>query len=200
MRAPRFASAALALLLLPALAAAVDRFNITATRKTVSQSKGTEQDLPRGKSRSVEKDVVYRFDIQCLAAQAPGSASAEWMVVVEGAGGRFFPGTMGQKGVELAPGRPATIETEPITLVGREWRGGPSPGTVEDTIAGYGIRLLGSDGSLLAEKYDPSSVKSRIDWKLLQEPRRPAGARGAMRRQGMPPDAGEMDDGELPMR
>ena len=153
-----------------ACAHAAENITIKATQKKVDQTKGAEQDLPRGKSRSVEKRVIYKFEFQRLSTQGPGEFSVEWMVLIEKAEGRTQPATMGQKAVEISFGQSASIETEPFLLLGREWRGGPNPGTVEDTIAGYGVRVLAQDGEIVAEKYDPASAKSRIDWKLLQAP------------------------------
>ncbi len=161
------ALSALLLLATAGAALAADRITISATKKTVDELKGSEQDLPRGKSRSVEKQVIYRFDVQRAMALNYTALSVEWIVLVEGSGGNIFPGTMGRRNVEIPLGRGASVETDPVKLVGREWRGGPSPGTVEDTIAGYGVRVLSPDGVLLAEKYDPASARSRIDWKLL---------------------------------
>ena len=153
-----------------ACAQAAENITIKATAKTVSQTKGAEQDLPRGKSRSVEKHMLYKFDFQRLSTQGAAEFSVEWMVLIEKAEGRTQPATMGQKSLAIPFGQSASLETEPFMLLGREWRGGPNPGTVEDTIAGYGIRVMAPDGTIVAEKYDPASTKNRIDWKLLQAP------------------------------
>ena len=153
-----------------AYAQAGDNIAIKATAKTVTQSKGTEQDLPRGKSRAFEKHLIYTFDLQSLLTQGPTQFSVEWMVLIEKAEGRTQPATMGQKSLTIPFGQSTSFETESFILLGREWRGGPNPGTVEDTIAGYGIRVTAEDGTIFAEKYDPASTKSRIDWKLLQAP------------------------------
>ena len=77
----------------------------------------------------------------------------------------------------------------------REFRGGPNPGTIEDKIAGYGIRVMAPDGALVAEKYDPASMKDRIDWKLLQAP---AIKPGQLMRQRQQPPA-QMPPGEMPL-
>jgi hypothetical protein len=153
-----------------AYAQAAENIIIKATAKTVDQTKGTEQDLPRGKSRSVEKHILYKFDLQSLSTQGPTEFSVEWMVLVEKAEGRTQPATMGQKSLAIPFGQTASFETESFMLLGREFRSGPNPGTIEDTIAGYGIRVMAPDGTVVAEKYDPASTKSRIDWKLLQAP------------------------------
>ena len=151
-------------------AEAGDNIAIKATAKTVSQSKGAEQDLPRGKSRAFEKHMIYKFDLQSLLTVGPTQFSVEWMVLIEKAEGRTQPATMGQKSLAIPFGQSASFETESFMLLGREWRGGPNPGTVEDSIAGYGVRVMAEDGTVFAEKYDPSAMKSRIDWKLLQAP------------------------------
>jgi hypothetical protein len=153
-----------------AYAQAAETIVIKATAKTVDQVKGAEQDLPRGKSRSVEKHMLYKFDLQSLSTKGSTEFSVEWMVLIERSEGPTQPATMGQKSVSIPFGQSASFETEAFLLLGREWRGGPNPGTVEDTIAGYGIRVLAQDGTIVAEKYDPASAKSRIDWKLLQAP------------------------------
>lgn len=167
-------------------AQAAENIIIKATAKTVNQTKGTEQDLPRGKSRSVEKNMMYKFDLQRLSTQGSDELSVEWMVLIEKAEGRTQPATMGQKSLAIPFGQSASFETESFMLLGREWRGGPNPGTVEDTIAGYGIRVMAPDGTVVAEKYDPASTKSRIDWKLLQAPAVRAGQFIRQRQQQMP--------------
>ena len=143
---------------------------IKATAKTVSQSKGTEQDLPRGKSRAFEKHMIYKFDLQRMSTQGADEFAVEWMVMIEKSEGRTQPATMGQKSLTISFGQSASLETEKFMLLGREFRGGPNPGTIEDKIAGYGIRVMAPDGALVAEKYEPASMKDRIDWKLLQAP------------------------------
>lgn len=177
----------LALAMVAGGARAADLVTITATKKTVDQIKGTEQDLPRGKSRATEKYILYRFDLQGASTKPLSDISVEWMILVEGAGGNVFPGTMGQKAVDLPFGQKVTLETATVKLLGREWHGGPVPGTVEDTIAGYGVRVIAPDGTVLAEKYDPASAKMRVDWKLLQTPAKALNrlGRGMMQSPGM---------------
>lgn len=146
-----------------------DDIVITATKKTMDEFKGGEQDLWRGTSRSVEKQVFYEIEVKSRSPAVPSDLTVEWLILIEGAGGRVFPGTLGRRSITLALGQATTLETDPVKLEGREWRGGLNPGTVEDSIAGYGIRVLATDGSIVAEKYDPPSVKSRVDWNLLAE-------------------------------
>lgn len=186
------------ILALSALNAAADLVTITATKKTVDEIKGTEQDLPRGKSRAIEKYVLYRIELQSTSTKPLMELSVEWMILVEGAGGNVFPGTMGQKAVDLPFGQKVTLETATVKLLGREWHGGPSPGTVEDTIAGYGVRVIAADGTVLGERYEPASARVRIDWKLLQTPvraldrlNRGLGAPPGQRMERMPLDQGE---------
>jgi len=161
------ASIVFALLMATAIVHGRDDIVITATKKTMDEFKGGEQALWRGTSRSVEKQVFYEIEIKSWSVAVPSDLTVEWLILVEGAGGRVFPGTLGRKSIGLTAGHSATIETEPVKLLGREWRDGPNPGTVEDDIAGYGIRVLATDGAVLAEKYEPLSVKSRVDWNLL---------------------------------
>ncbi|MBU1693290.1 MAG: hypothetical protein KKC51_04935 [Verrucomicrobia bacterium] len=161
------ASIVFALLMATAAVHGRDDIVITATKKSLDEFKGSEQDLWRGTSRSVEKQVLYEVEVKSRSPAVPSDLTVEWLILVEGAGGRVFPGTLGRQSITVATGQSATLQTEPVKLVGREWRGGPRPGTVEDDIAGYGIRVLATDGTLLAEKYEPPSVKSRVDWKLL---------------------------------
>ena len=167
-------------------AGALETVAISATKKTVDQVKGTEQDLPRGTSRATERLVLYRIDLRRMSPQAPADAVVEWVVLVEAAGGRVLPGTMGSKTVQLPLGQSASVDTDTVRLLGREWRGGPVPGTVQDNIAGYGIRVLGSTGNVLAEKYDPASARTRVDWSLLKQPPAAAAVRPGRRFEGPP--------------
>ncbi|HOW96425.1 MAG TPA: hypothetical protein P5567_12085 [Kiritimatiellia bacterium] len=155
--------------LLASVACARDNIEITATKKTLDARKGNEQDLWRGTSRSVEKQICYSIELKNWSPATPTDVKVEWLILVEGAGGRLFPGTFGSKSISLALGQPVVVETEAFKLEGREWTGSLNPGTVEDDIAGYGIRVLSTDGTVLAEKYDPLSAKANVGWNLLDE-------------------------------
>lgn len=164
---------AMLILSLLAVSAALGREDIaiTATKKTLDERKGGEQDLWRGTSRSLEKTIYYDIEITVWSPAVPLDVKVEWLILIEGAGGRLFPGTFGEKSIGLALGQPLTMPTEPVKLEGREWTGGPNPGTVQDRVAGYAVRVLSTDGKVLAEKYEPVSVKGDADWSLLDEGR-----------------------------
>lgn len=150
-------------------AQAMDDVQISTRKITVDEHKGTEQDLPRGKSRSVERLIVYRMEFKRMNPGAPSDPTVQWMVLIEDATGVPRIAARGEQVIDLPFARPVTLETDQVRLLGREWRGGPAPGTIEDTILGYGIRLLAPDGVVIAEKYDPPSVESRIDWKKVNK-------------------------------
>ncbi|MBP7829046.1 MAG: hypothetical protein KA248_03930 [Kiritimatiellae bacterium] len=157
--------------LLVSVAGARDHIEITATKKTLDTLKGNEQDLWRGTSRSVNKQVAYEIELKSWSAATPTDLNVEWLILVEGGGGRVFPGTWGRRSVSLPLGQSVKLETEPVELEAREWTDGTNPGVVKDDIAGYGIRVLATDGTVITEKYEPPSIQSRVDWNLLDEAR-----------------------------
>lgn len=162
--------AAMLLLLAFTAAARTETISIAATKRTVGQTSGNEQAMPRGTSRSIEERVVYRFVLQRASAQDFGALTVEWIVCVERMEGRVTPVATGRRIVEIPPAESVTIETDPILLLGREWIDGPNPGTVEDVLAGYGIRVLDPAGAVVAEKYEPATMKTTVDWTLMDPP------------------------------
>jgi len=144
--------------------AAVD---IKATKKTASKHKGSQQQLPRGQTQSTEDSVYYVLEIKNNSSTAAGAVDLQWIVLLEGAGGRISPATSGTEQLTLSFGRTETVETGTITLRGREWSGRHRSGKVEDEIAGYGVRVLNQQGDVIATKYHPSSIESKVDWDVL---------------------------------
>ena len=145
---------------------AADQITITATKKTAQQSKGSQQELPRGTTQAVEKEIVYVVELRSMIPHPATDLTTEWVLLVEMAGGRVAPGNSGSKPVSLNFGQALSFETGPVTLLSREWNTARGGGTVKDNIAGYGIRVVDSAGAVLAEKYEPLSAKSQIDWTL----------------------------------
>ncbi len=145
---------------------AADQVAITMTKKTAQQSKGTQQEVPRGTTRAVEKEIVYVVELRSMIPHA-ADLTAEWVILVEMAGGRVAPGNSGSKSISLNFGQTLSFETGPVTLLSREWNTMRAGGTVKDDVAGYGIRVVDSGGAVLAEKYEPLSIKSQIDWTLI---------------------------------
>jgi hypothetical protein len=179
------AAGVLALLLAPGRTAG-EPFTIEVTRKTVSRTKGAEQEVPIGETRAIEKRIVYELSLRRLSTATPSDATVEWIVAVERAGGRTMPGAAERKTVNLPFGQPVRIETPEILLRSREWQNAWQSGAVEDTIAGYGLRILGPDGAVLAEKYEPISVKERIDWSWLRGPVPPSSSPSVSRPDSQP--------------
>ncbi|MBN1270564.1 MAG: hypothetical protein JXB04_13320 [Kiritimatiellae bacterium] len=158
-------------LLVATVSAAFEPIEISATKKTVDARKSAGQALWRGTSRATEKEILYRFDFKRRSAEIPEYVTAQWMVLVEGALGHVVaPRTSGESRIGLPLNQLVNLETEAFSLRGREWTSGPNPGTVEEQLIGYGVRLLNEQGAVLAEKYGPPSLKDSVDWEKLRQP------------------------------
>ena len=166
---------AVGLLAWSAPAANTDPVSITANKKTVQQRKGAAQALPHAEMRAVEKQVVYRFELRNMSSALKEPLTIEWIIPLEGAGGRTFIGASGRTNFALPFGKTVTLETAPVTMLGHEFTGQFKSGTLSDTIRGYAIRLLNASNEPVMEKIEPASMKSQIDWTQIEHSERPAG-------------------------
>lgn len=165
----------MSLLVLAAHAASTDPVSITANKKTVQQRKGTAQALPHAEMRTIEKQVVYRFELRNMSSALKEPLTIEWIIPLEGAGGRTFIGASGRTNFALPFGKTVTLETAPVTMLGHEFTGQFKSGTLSDTIRGYAIRLLNASNEPVMEKIEPASMKSQIDWAQIERAERPSG-------------------------
>lgn len=62
--------------------------------------------------------MVYRFDLRTRASALKDPLTVEWIIPVEGAGGRTFIGASGRTNFALPFGKPVTLETAPVTMLG----------------------------------------------------------------------------------
>ena len=141
-------------------------FRVSALKKTVARDQSETQGLPRGSTQLEEKQVIYRFEIQNQSTDfSQQDLNVRWVVMLEGADGRSFQADPGGKTTALPFGRPVVLETEPIALAERTWRG-LAGRTVEtgQIIEGYGLQIRTLDGQLLMEKYEPAALKDKIQW------------------------------------
>ena len=126
-------------------AAPSGRFRITALKKTVARDQSETQGLPRGSTQLEEKKIIYRFEIQNQSTEfSQQELKVRWIVMVEGADGRSFPATPGEKTAVFPLGRAVTVETDAISLAERTWRG--LAGRTAETgqvIEGYGLHVVG---------------------------------------------------------
>jgi hypothetical protein len=153
--------ALLVLLFCPVALWGADRVQIRATKKTGSREKGAAQDLPRGASHATKTEKYYRFECRSMSTSVPESLKAEWVVLLESSDGRLLPAAYGSTNLSLPVGRTAVLETDSVSLYGREWDGRRA-GEVTDEIAGYGFRLTDSEGARVADKFDPPSKADEI--------------------------------------
>ena len=162
-----------------ARAAGPEYIRISDSRKTVDRRTSGAQEVPRGTTSLTEKQVVLTFKLQRMSPQVPEQVNVEWVVMKEGMDGRLAEADRGSAVAMLPLGRPEEVETAPIALDERSWSVGGGrhhrSGNAEDDVAGYGLRIKGADGKVLAERYEPDSFRTRIDWEAA--PRLPAGAR-----------------------
>lgn len=153
----------LALLVAPGLLDGAP-LRVKVTETTLQKRQSQTQNLPRGKSQLEEKKVACRFEIQPPIAAQGTSLTFEWTVLVEDAGGQLQRGTDGHQKVTFSNALPVVVESAPVILAERTWRGERRDGSVESSISGTGWRAWDVNGNLLGEGYDPPSVKAYIDW------------------------------------
>ena len=149
-------------------AQAADFYQISAKKDYVHRRQGESQDLPRGSTRLSTKALKYVFTVKRRSLAAPEQAAAgEWIVLVETKDGRLRVGTRGRKDLDPTRGE-NVIETDVIELTEREWKGPRRSGSLEDTLYGYGFRIVGADGAILGEKYSSGKAEKEIDWRIEQ--------------------------------
>ena len=158
-----FIAALLVFVPLVAPGATASKFSITAKKDTVSSRKSDTQQVPGGSTRLNVSDVRYVFTVRKAAIQTPADIRAEWMVLVEDKSGRLRVGTRGRKDLDFSTAREVKVETETVRLTEREWRGKFKQDSVDDSIYGYGIRILDAGDSVVGEKYTSSKVQKEIE-------------------------------------
>lgn len=149
---------------------AMDAIQISATKKTADSRSSAPQDLPRGRSVATEKDVYYVFEIRSLSTDVPNDLRVEWQILVEKVGGSLQPRTQGNQDININFGQTVKLETEEVKLRSRQWTSGRT-GSVQESIAGYAVRVLTTAGEVLAEKYRPSTIADEITWDTPARPR-----------------------------
>ena len=149
-----------------AAAPASGAFKVSALKKTVARDKSAAQELPRGTTRMEEKKVIYQFEIQNQSTDhAQEALKVRWVVMMEGAEGRSYQDAPGETNTVLPFGRTVTLETAPLTVAERTWRGmAGRTAEMSQVVVGFGLQILTLDGQLLAEKYEPEALKSEIQW------------------------------------
>lgn len=149
---------------------AATTLRIKGTKVLESRNKGGSQNLGFAKTATAQKEYFYRFDVQSVSPQSSGALKFEWAVMYEDWEGRMRVGTHGTCETNVGMTRATSIETETIELNERNWQGAHGrSGKVEDKIAGYGLRVWDKNGNLIAEEYEPSSLKKDFDWKKVAE-------------------------------
>jgi len=152
---------------------AADLVRIKAVKKTADTRTSAAQRLPTGQSQAKIKDQYYEISLQALSTDVPNDVFAEWIVLVEKWGGGLTVRSSGREAVDLVFGRPVGLETTSFRLRSREWTSGPRPGTLAESIAGFGIRVVTTAGDVIAEKYSPSSAEKDIRWEEIQRLQQP---------------------------
>ncbi|HPQ17593.1 MAG TPA: hypothetical protein PLP04_20365 [Bryobacteraceae bacterium] len=151
---------------------------VSATRKTVASRQGPAQKLPHVSGRIDENEVVYRFEVQRLKPDVPEHLRVKYLIVIQGALGNLRAGTMKEEEIVVSGSRPATFETEPVTLRRIEWnRGGPGSGELREKAYGWAIRITDLEGRILLEKCQPKDIESQLD-RLMKEAGRDDPPRG----------------------
>ncbi|MDA0990411.1 MAG: hypothetical protein O3A51_06630 [Verrucomicrobia bacterium] len=162
----------LAIMMQPTFGA--ELFSIKAKQDRLDTRKGARQAVPRGTTQLESSTYRYVFTITRAALQPPDFAEAQWVIWVEDMTGRLRIASHGRQQFDPAAARQLEIETEDIELVERQWQGPKRQGALKESFYGYGIRIVGRDGDVLAERYNPSSAAKTVDWANVVKPDPPA--------------------------
>jgi hypothetical protein len=147
----------------------LDKIRITDSKKTVEKRESSAQKLAHGTTSLTEKQIILTFGLQRMAPDVPETVTAAWVLIQEGRDGRLAEASRGTSVVVLPLGRTTSLETAPVTLVEREWSNRRKSGSLADSIAGYGLRILDAEGKVIAERYDPKSMQSEIRWETPED-------------------------------
>ena len=149
---------------LAGMSAAAATPKVKISKVTLAKRQSQARDLPRGSSQMEEKQVGIRFELQQSGAAPGSSLRFEWTALVEAPSGRLEPGADGVQPVVFSNALPVVIESAPVMLQERTWRGTKRAGSIESSIAGVAWRAWDMQGNLLGEGYDPPSIKAQVDW------------------------------------
>lgn len=149
---------------------ALDKVRISATKKTLDKRASDSQKLPHGSTSLTEKQVIYSFSLQRMAPDVPETPTVSWIVMKERMDGRLVEAARGEAVVSLPLGRAVTTESSPVQLDEREWVGRKHAGSASSELAGYGLRVLNSNGEVVAERYEPADMQRAISWEKPPAP------------------------------
>ncbi|MCE9615972.1 MAG: hypothetical protein K8T26_17005 [Lentisphaerae bacterium] len=143
----------------PRLADAGPLFTIRAETERTGTSASRDPYSDRVSLSSVSITTIrYTFQIRA-SALAPATAQAEWVLMADDNDGEPYETARGQASLTFPRNaRHDEIHTPPVTL--SSYPGASSQGS----LVGYAIRLTDEAGQLLAEKYSPANLRSRIVW------------------------------------
>ncbi|MCF7837134.1 MAG: hypothetical protein K9N49_00730 [Candidatus Marinimicrobia bacterium] len=147
-----------------------EAYEIKGVRRTAGTQRGNVQSVGRMETRATEQSVYYEFSFRRLQAASPEQVTARWLLLLEASGGAVLPAVHARETVQLPLGQIVKVETEPVTLLGREFQGRRT-GQVADQIAGYAVRLLDENGVVVAEKYEPKSQQRALEQALVEAER-----------------------------
>ncbi|MDZ4197859.1 MAG: hypothetical protein U1E27_01085 [Kiritimatiellia bacterium] len=170
----------------PARTPAADSVRIRVVSRTGKEQAVSSRTVLRGTVEEKESEVTQQITLQRMNPTVPDVVSVEWIVMLETLAGKQFPADFGTKDADLPLARPVEILTPPVSLRGREWnvrRGG----SMEDRVVAVAVRVRTSDGTVVAEWYQPKGIEPKVDewiaeWKRMksspekrQDPRGPRG-------------------------
>ncbi len=134
---------------------------IKAVKKTKEVEKGSVQELPRGTTRAVKKDVFIRFSVRRVDATLPDTVDGYWFIAVEQANGRTLLAKSGQKKIQIPLGQWTDLDTETVTILSREWKGPHRDGEIASEIKDYAL-ILKDGGDVVSEEYSSSDMKEMV--------------------------------------
>ena len=153
-----------------ASAATLDKVRISGTKKTLDRRESSAQARPRGQTTLTQKLVGYSFSLQRMSTDAPEKATVAWILIKEQKDGRTVEAARGESVLDLPLGRAITLDSAPVELEERDWTGRRNAGTVSSQLTGYGLRVLNSQGEVIAERYEPADLQRIITWEKPEEP------------------------------
>lgn len=153
---------AAALLLVPIVQSdAVSPNSITITAKKMSA--GSRDGGTVGPVKSVKRtqeDIYYEFNLRSMEPDVLSPVTVRWVILVSTLKGSLREASKGSAQVSLTPARVEIVETPLFTLREQE---GPKGAKFEAEVFGWGVRVMGPDGSLISECIQPEKHRKQVE-------------------------------------
>jgi hypothetical protein len=149
--------------LFPNVQAQSGGYQIQSKIRTVESRKSERQELPRGDTRVREDEKEMEITLRRMNPTVAGDVEVTWVVLMEDMRGNLRVAELGKTNALAQVGVPVSLRSGTFSLRERNWQGnGKREGSLEESVKGSGVLLLGPDGQELGASFTPASAEADL--------------------------------------